>query len=72
MQASVEDALALALNENIEEQVQTSVEDAFALALNENIEEQVQASVDGGETSASADVSRIKVEMRKTIDIIQE
>ncbi len=69
-QANVEDAHALALNENIEAQVQVSVEDEFALTSNENNEEQVQANVDGGETFVKVDIFKIEIELRKTIDMI--
>jgi hypothetical protein len=60
----------LALNENIEAQVQVSVEDEFALTSNENNEEQVQANVDGGETFVKVDIFKIEIELRKTIDMI--
>jgi CRISPR/Cas system-associated endoribonuclease Cas2 len=41
------------------------------LASNGNVEERVQASVDVGETS-TIDVNKIKVELQKLIDMIEE
>jgi hypothetical protein len=51
--------------------VQVGVEDELTLAFNGNMEEQVQANVDVRETFM-VDVSRIEVELQKTIDMIED
>ncbi len=55
----------------IGQQVQVGVEDELTLAFNGNMEEQVQANVDVRETFM-VDVSRIEVELQKTIDMIED
>ncbi len=47
-------------------------EDAIALASNENIKEGMQANVEVGKTSTTSDVSRIEIELQRTIDMIKD
>ncbi len=47
-------------------------EDAIALASNGNIEEGMQANVEVGKTSTTLDVSRIEIELQRTIDMIED
>ncbi len=47
-------------------------DDAIALTPNGNIQEGVQANVKVGETFATAYVSRIEVELQRTIDLIED
>ncbi len=55
----------------IKKQMQASVEDVVTLIMSWNIEEQVQASANVKETLV-ANVSRIKVELWKIIDMRKE
>ncbi len=48
------------------------VEDVVAQAPNGNIEEEMQANVEVGEIFIIIDVSRIEVELQRTIDIIED
>ncbi len=78
-QGSVEyiDGMGGAMNEKdmetimIRKQVQVSVEDVATLIMSRNIEEQVQVGANVRETFAT-NVSRIEVELQKTIDMIKE
>ncbi len=47
------------------------MEDVVALDPNGNIEEGMQANAEVGEIFAIANVSRIEVELRRTIDMIE-
>jgi hypothetical protein len=53
-----------------DQQVQVGVEEVTALASSRNMEEQMQVGVDVGETYVT-NVSRIEVELQKTIDMIE-
>ncbi len=55
----------------IRQQVQANVEDLGALTLSENIEKQVQVGVDVGKIFIT-NVNKIKVELQKIIDMIEE
>jgi hypothetical protein len=46
--------------------------DAITLAPNGNLEERMQANVEVGETSITSNVCRIKIELQRTIDMIED
>ncbi len=52
--------------------IRQQVEDAIALAPNGNTKEGMQANVEVGETYATTNVSRIEVELHRTIDMIKD